>query len=124
MEKEKIKNFTDLLVWQRGHKLVLDIYKMTTIFPKEERFGLIDQLRRAVTSFTSNIAEGFGRDKMNDKAHFYTMALGSLYEIQNQLLISRDINYINAKECDILFNECIEISKMSTGLIKKIRSFA
>ena len=124
MQDYKIKNFTDLLVWQRGHKLVIDIYKLTNNFPKEERFGLTDQLRRASVSFTSNIAEGFGRDKFNDKSHFYTMALGSLYEIQNQLLIAKDIKYINNKECDILFNECIEISKMCTKLIKKIREFA
>ena len=121
--ENKIKNFTDLIVWQKGHKLVLYIYKTTTNFPKEERFSLTDQLRRAGVSFTSNIAEGFGRDKMNDKSHFYTIALGSLYEIQNQLLISKDLGYINVKEFNVLLNECTEISKMCTTLIKKVRSF-
>ena len=121
--QDKIKNFTDLVVWQRGHKLIINIYKITEKFPKKETFGLVDQLRRAGVSFTSNLAEGFGRDKMNDKSHFYTMALSSLYEIQNQLFIARDIGYIEAKECGILLDECVEISKMSTTLIKKVRSF-
>ena len=121
--QEKIKNFTDLIVWQRGHKLALNIYKITDSFPKEERFSLTDQLRRAAVSFTSNLAEGFGRDKVNDKSHFYTMALGSLYETQNQLLIGRDLKYIEAKECGILLDESVEISRMCNMLIKKVRSF-
>jgi four helix bundle protein len=122
MEKTKIKNFTDLLIWQRGHQIVLKIYKITKEFPSEEKFALTDQLRRAAVSITSNIAEGFGRDKMNDKAHFYTMALGSIYEVQNQLLIAKDVRYLDGGECEILFNECMEISKMSLALIKKIRN--
>lgn len=123
MEKEKIKHFTDLFIWQRGHKLVLDIYKLTKKFPKEERYSLSDQIKRASVSITSNIAEGFGRDGINDKAHFYTIALGSIYEVENQLIISKDLKYINIAECDVLLNECIEISKMILVLIKKIRSF-
>src|SRR3989344_6928731 len=118
--QEKIKNFTDLIVWQRGYKLALNIYKITDSFPKEERFSLTDQLRRAAVSFTSNLAEGFGRDKVNDKSHFYTMALGSLYETQNQLLIGRDLKYIEAKECGILLDESVEISRMCNMLIKKV----
>jgi len=66
MEQNKIKNFTDLFVWQKGHKLVLNIYKITEKFPKEEKYGLSDQIKRASVSITSNIAEGFGRDGIND----------------------------------------------------------
>ena len=123
MEQQKIKNFTDLFVWQKGHKLVLNIYKITDKFPKEEKYGLSDQIKRASVSITSNIAEGFGRDGLNDKAHFYTIALGSVYEIQNQLIIARDLKYINTNECSVLLDECVEISKMISVLIKKIRSF-
>ena len=123
MEQKKIKNFTDLFVWQKGHKLVLNIYKITNEFPKEEKYGLSDQIKRASVSITSNIAEGFGRDKMNDKAHFYTIALGSVYEIQNQLIIAKDLKYTKIDKCSVLLNECIEISKMLSVLIKKIRSF-
>jgi len=120
--QEKIKNFTDLIVWQRGHKLVLNIYRVTEIFPKKETFGLSDQIRRASVSFTSNIAEGFGRNTVNDKAHFYTTARGSLYEIQSQLLIEKDLKYVDREEFDKLFNEAIEISKMCSVLIRKIRN--
>ena len=122
MQEKKIKNFTDLLIWQKGHKLVLEIYKITNKFPKEERFGLADQLKRASVSITSNVAEGFGRDKMNDKAHFYTISLGSVYEVQNQLLIAKDVGYLAEVECEQLLIECTEISKMCSALIKKIRS--
>ena len=119
---EKIKNFTDLIVWQRGHKLVLSIYDITEKFPKKEIFGLSNQLRRASVSFTSNTAEGFGRGTINDKTHFYTMALGSLYEIQSQLLIAKDLVYVEKEKFDKLFNESIEISKMCSVLIKKIKN--
>jgi|SRR3990167_8092857 len=124
MDRKKIKNFTDLLVWQRGHQLVIKIYKLTEDFPKEEKFGLTDQIRRASISITSNIAEGFGRSGINDKAHFFTMAIGSLYEVQNQLLVSRDVGYLNPEDCVILFNESIEISKMCSALISKVKDFS
>ena len=82
----KIKSFTDLQVWQEGHKLVLLIYKVTKKFPKEELFGLTNQIKRAGVSITSNIAEGFSRQSYKEKLQFYYMSLGSLTEIQNQLL--------------------------------------
>ncbi len=123
MQASKIKHFTDLIIWQKGHKLVLDIYNITKKFPNEERFALADQIRRAAVSLTSNMAEGFGRSTSSDKSHFYVIALGSLYEIQNQAIISRDLKYIRTEECDLLLNECLEIAKMLTVLIKKIRSF-
>lgn len=75
-ESRKIKSFTDLIVWQKGHQLVLLIYKYIQTFPKEELFGLSNQLRRAIVSFTSNIAEGFSRNFYKEKVQFYTMALG------------------------------------------------
>ena len=123
MEETKIKNFTDLIVWKNGHNLVLQIYKLTKKFPKEEKYGLSDQIRRAAVSITSNIAEGFGRMKYNDKAHFYTMALGSIYEVQNQILISKDIGYVTKEECNLLMINSTNISKMCSGLIKKTKSF-
>lgn len=123
METQKIKNFTDLLVWRNGHNLVLEIYKLTKKFPREERFGLVDQVRRAAVSITSNIAEGFGRLKYNDKAHFYTIALGSIYEIQNQVLIAKDVGYISKEECDLVINNSISVGKMCSGLIRKTKSF-
>lgn len=123
MEETKIKNFTDLIVWKNGHNLVLQIYKLTKKFPKEEKYGLTDQIRRATVSITSNIAEGFGRIKYNDKAHFYTMALGSIYEVQNQILISKDIGYVTEEESNLLMINSTNISKICSGLIKKTKSF-
>lgn len=121
-ESRKIKSFTDLNVWQEGHKLVLAIYKITRKFPKEEQFGLTNQLQRAGVSFTSNIAEGFSRNSYKEKLQFYSTALGSLTEIQNQLLIARDIGYITKAEFDKIAEETVLISKMTNGLIKKSKS--
>lgn len=114
----KIQSFTDLRVWREGHSLIIEIYKLTQNFPKEEMFGLTNQVRRAGVSITSNIAEGFSRSSYKEKSQFYSMALGSLTEVQNQLLIARDINYLNQKEFDLLKNKTINISKMLNGLIK------
>lgn len=75
-ESGKIKSFTDSNAWKEGHKLVLEIYKITQGFPKEEQFGLTNQIRRAIVPFTSNIAEGFSRNSYKEKLRFYSMALG------------------------------------------------
>ncbi len=121
-ELRKMKSFTDLNVWQEGHKLVLSVYKITKKFPREEQFGLANQLQRAAISFTSNIAEGFSRNSYKEKLQFYSTALGSLTEIQNQLLIAKDIGYITKPEFDEIAEKTILISKMTNGLIKKSKS--
>jgi four helix bundle protein len=121
--ESKIKCFYDLKVWVEAHKLVIIIYKTSISFPREEIFGLTNQIRRASVSITSNIAEGFGRESMKDRIHFYTMALGSLYEVQNQLIISRDVNYIKEKEWYDLETQVILVGKMLNGLIKKSKSY-
>lgn len=118
---EKIKNFTELNVWQKGHKLVLDIYKKTSKFPSTEIFSLTNQLRRASVSITSNIAEGFSRKTHKEKVQFYFTALGSLSEVQNQLLIARDLNYIDTGIFEQLTSASVEISKMLNGLIRVIK---
>ena len=82
----KIKSFTDLNAWKEGHKLVLMIYGITKQFPKEEIFGLTSQIRRCVVSITLNIAEGFSRQSYKEKVRFYSISLGSITELQNQLL--------------------------------------
>lgn len=121
-QNNKIQSFTDLRVWQEGHKLVIEIYATTKTFPKEEQFGLTNQIRRAIVSFTSNIAEGFSRYSYKEKAQFYSMALGSLTEVQNRLLIARDIGYISSDRFDRLFSITTELSKMINGLIKVSRT--
>src|SRR3989338_7264449 len=96
-ENGSILSFTDLRVWQEGHKLVLMVYRETKHFPDEERFGLTSQVRRSAVSVTSNIAEGFGRFSYKEKLQFYHTSLGSLFELQNQLIIARDIGYLSQK---------------------------
>ena len=119
-ENTKIRSFTDLNAWKEGHGLVLMIYKATKNFPKEELFGLSNQLRRAVVSITSNIAEGFSRKSPKEKSQFYSMALGSLTEVQNQILIARDIKYIQRDDFKNMADKTIIVSKLLNGLIKSL----
>lgn len=122
MGGEKIRRFTQLLAWQHGHRLVLSIYTITRQFPKEERFGLIDQLRRAAVSITANTAEGFSRFSPADKARFYLIAKGSLIEVQNHLLISRDVGYISADDFNRLADLTTHTIRIINGLISKTRN--
>ncbi len=121
-EKSKIKSFTDLRAWQEGHQLVLEVYKMTKKFPKDELFGLTSQLRRAVVSITSNIAEGFSRSSYKEKSQFYFIAIGSLTETQNQLLIARDLEYIAKEEFQKAAQQTVQVSKIINGLIKYLKN--
>ncbi|OGH35813.1 MAG: hypothetical protein A3B38_03150 [Candidatus Levybacteria bacterium RIFCSPLOWO2_01_FULL_36_13] len=121
-ESGKIKSFTQLNAWIKTHELVLDIYEITKSFPKEEQFGLTNQVRRAVVSITSNIAEGFSRNSYKEKVQFYSTALGSLTEVQNQLLIARDLKYINTGKFKTLADKTIVVSKLLNGLIKKSKT--
>ncbi len=114
----KIESFTDLLVWREGHKLVLLIYKITKTFPPEERYSLIDQLRRCSLSVTSNIAEGFSRQGKKEKLQFYFIAKGSLTEQQNQLLVARDVVYITNNTFQEIAQQTIVVHKLLNGLMK------
>lgn len=118
-----IRDFTDLLAWQEGHKLVLDIYRLTKKFPKEEIFGLVSQMRRAAVSVTSNIAEGFGRQGYKEKIQFFYVAQGSLIELKNQLLIARDIGYISTVDFTKISERADQTHKLLQGLITKSKSF-
>jgi len=117
-ESRKIKNFTDLNTWKEAHRLVLLVYKLTKKFPKDETFGLTNQIRRAVVSITSNIAEGFSRNYYKEKSQFYSMSLGSLTEVQNQLMIARDLKYISEEEFSGADELTVVVSKLLNGLIK------
>ena len=118
-----IKEFTDLLVWQEGHRAVLFLYKVTEKFPTKERFSLIDQMRRAAVSVTSNVAEGFGRHSYKEKIPFYYQAQGSLVELKNQVLISRDIGYLSTEDFKILTDHLDNTHRLLQGLITKSKSF-
>jgi len=121
-EKKKITTFKDLDAWKEGHVLVTNIYKVTNDFPKSEIFGLTNQLRRAVVSVTSNIAEGFSRQSHKEKIQFFSMSLGSLTEIQNQLQIALDVNYLDDETFTRLDKQTIVVSKLLNGLLKHLRT--
>lgn len=118
-----IKNFTDLRTWQRGHQLVLEIYRVTESFPKDEIYALSVQIKRAASSVTSNIAEGFGRKSEKEKIRFYFISQGSLTELQNQLIIARDRNYLgSSSDFEKCWQLAEETAKGLSGLIRSIRS--
>lgn len=114
----KIESFTDLNAWKEAHKLALMVYKMTKDFPKEELFALTSQIRRAVVSVASNIAEGFSRRTFPDKKQFFITALGSLTETQSQLLLARDLGYLQKEKFTEIANQSVVVSKLINGLIK------
>lgn len=114
-----INSFTNLIIWQKSHKLVLEIYKNTKNFPKEEMFGVTSQIRRCSVSITSNIAEGFGRRSTKEKIRFFFISKGSLLELQNQLIISKDLKYLDENSFNLMYNQPVEIHKMLNSLISK-----
>lgn len=120
-EKIKIKSFVDLIAWQEGHRMVIEIYKITENFPGKEIFGLTSQMRRAAVSVTSNIAEGFSRNTSKDKYQFYCVASGSLTELQNQLIIARDIKYLEKENFNKIAKQTIGVAKLLNGL-KRIKN--
>jgi four helix bundle protein len=122
MEKEKIKQFSDLVTWQKARVLVLDFYTVSIEFPKEELFGLTSQMKRSVISVSSNIAEGFGRWSPKDKAHFYQQANGSLTEFKSQLYLALDLKYISQEQFAQLTHEANETHFLLLGLIKSARA--
>lgn len=118
--ENKIKNFYELDAWKRGHELVLEIYKLTEKFPKEETFGIVSQLRRAVSSITANIAEGFARFHFKDKVRFYYQARASVAEVQNFLLLAKDLGFIDSLICVEKNKKASEVSQLINGLIRSI----
>lgn len=110
-----ITTFKDILAWQKSHELTLEIYKITKIFPKNEEFNLISQIRRCAVSVPSNIAEGFARKSLKDSKRFYLIAEGSLEELKYQLLLSKDLKYIQEADYERLEMLASETSKMLVG---------
>ena len=111
-----IKDFSDLFAWQESHKLVLFVYKLTKKFPEDEKFALTSQIRRAVVSITSNIAEGFGRNTKKDKTQFYAISKGSLYETYSQLIIALDLGYISESDYKIAKENILKCVRLISGL--------
>lgn len=115
-------NFKDLAIWQRSHKLTLEIYKVTQQFPKEEMFGLTSQIRRAVSSIPTNIAEGCGRRTNAELANFLNIASGSASEVEYEILLAKEIGYITNEQCEIWTREIGEIRSMLAAYMKKLKT--
>ncbi len=118
--EEKIKSFKELRIWQKGIEIVSDIYILTKKFPKEELFGLTSQLRRSAISVPSNIAEGFKRFHNKEYKQFLFIALGSCAELETQIIIAKELKYINENEDAKLIEKLDHICRMISSLIKKL----
>lgn len=118
----RIQSFTDLIAWRKAHLLVLETYKVVDKFPKNELYGLTSQIKRSAISIVSNIAEGFSRKSLKEKIQFYYIALGSLTEYQSQLLLARDLLFIDKEDFTKLSFKTIEISKLINSLIKNLNT--
>ena len=112
--------FTDLKVWQRSHKLTLDLYRLTASFPSDERFGLVSQIRRAAVSVPANIVEGTKRSHARDYGRFLNIAEGSNAELSYLIILSRDLGFIDKERSRALLVELDEISRMLYVLRQKI----
>lgn len=112
------KNYKNLDVWKEARKLVSLIYVLTNEFPEDEKFGLTSQIKRAVISVPSNIAEGMGRNSSKETRQFFYIAKGSLYEIETQLYLALDLNFVTEEKAEQIFTQIITIRKLIIGFIK------
>ena len=113
-------NYKDLDLYKASKDLVLSVYALLRKFPKEEQYALCDQLRRAVISIPSNLAEGSGRTSAKDQAHFFEMAFGSLMEVECQLDIACDLGYISNEELESLNAQIARVAAMLSGMRRKL----
>jgi four helix bundle protein len=120
MEIRKIKLFKDLIVWQKAAESAVVVYSVTEKFPQSELYGLTNQMRRAVISITSNIAEGFRRKNPREKRQFYRIADGSLSELESQVEVSHRLKYVPEEDYLNLLSRIDEISRMLSGLISSV----
>ncbi len=116
-----MKNYRDLIVWQKAHKNVLQIHKLTKTLPKEEQFGITSQIRRAATSVPTNIAEGCGKFTQRDFANFLQNALGSCMEVEYLSFLSFELSFLQENEFRNLNKDINDVKAMLISLIKKVR---
>ncbi len=117
-----LRNYKDLKVWQKSYQVCLDTYKLTKEFPGEERYGLTSQIRRAAVSIPSNIAEGYGRKTTPDYIRSLYIAYGSNCELETQILLSEDLNYIKAGQLKKVQEDIAEVERMLKALIKSLEN--
>jgi len=116
----KIRSFRDLEVWKLGMRTVVDVYKATASFPRDELYGLVSQLRRAAVSIPSNVAEGFNRRHNSEYRQFLYIALGSCAELETQIEIAFNLGFIAVRDRDMLFERLDHECKMLRNLIKRL----
>ena len=112
----KVKSFEDLTVWQEAHKLTLQVYKLTARFPGAEKYGIVSQLRRSSCSVPANIAEGFGRATTRELLRCLQIARGELEETRYFVLLSRDLGYITAQDCESTGRDCNSVGRLINAL--------
>jgi four helix bundle protein len=117
-----MKDFRDLKVWERGHRLTLEIYKITSGFPREEMYGLTSQMRRSCASIQTNISEGCGRSRDTELARFIEIAIGSASELEYLLQLSRDLALIKEADFRLLIAEAVEVKKMLISFFQKLKA--
>lgn len=117
-----VKSYKDLVVWQKSIDLVCEVYRITKILPKEESYGLCDQMRRASVSIASNIAEGHARSYDKEFAKFLSISQGSLAELETQLHICLRLNYLTDEQTQLSYDLCVEIGKMLFSLISTLKN--
>lgn len=120
-KKQKMKTHKDLEVWKNSISMVTEIYTITKDYPNSELYGLVSQIRRSAVSVPSNIAEGAGRNHDKENVQFLYIALGSLSELETQLIISRNLEYINQKILDEISKKIIIITSQLSGLIRYLK---
>ncbi|MEO5651089.1 MAG: four helix bundle protein [Ginsengibacter sp.] len=118
----KIHNFKELLVWQKAMDIAVFTYQLTGFFPKEEKYGLISQMQRCSVSIPSNIAEGSGRVSNKEFQHFISIAMGSSFELETQVILAFRFNYITKEQLDEFGTMVTTIQKMSFGLYNSLNN--
>ena len=117
-----MRDFRELTVWQKAHRLTLAVYKSTTTFPREELYGLTSQIRRAAASVPANIAEGCGRNGKAELARFLQIAMGSACELEYHLLLARDLTLLPQMDYDGLLGELTQVKRMLTSFIQHLKT--
>jgi four helix bundle protein len=117
-----MKSFRELEVWQKSHQLVLEIYRVTSSFPKDERFGIVSQLRRGAYSIPANIAEGFGRRSTKELLQCLAIANGSLEEVRYFVLLSSDLGYLQAEDSKKLDERLTSVAQMIAALGRALKT--
>jgi len=117
-----MKSYRELIVWQRAMEIVTEVYSITKSFPKEEVYALTSQIRRCAVSVPSNIAEGYGRQHTLEYIRFLQIARASLYELQTQIEIAVNLNYLTENNIALLLEKCNETERMLNSLINKINN--